>query len=154
MHEHYVYQWTTSLQVFALDAAFWKGSRRIKAVTKQDYSLLLGSNSNDNDDDFVLPPVFAGKGKSAQKRACSPNDVRLDRIESRQVELEDRLKRFKRNEDSLLQNVEIRKVSNQLQLCKTQFDSLNGVIMSMKSNIECLICTNGIEDESAVFACC
>ena len=34
MHEHYVYQWTTSLQVFALDAAFWKGSRRIKAVTK------------------------------------------------------------------------------------------------------------------------
>ena len=31
-------------------------------MTKQDYSLLLGGNY------FVLPPVFAGKGKSAGKR--------------------------------------------------------------------------------------
>ena len=118
-------------------------------MTKQDYSLLLGGNSDDDDDDFVLPPVFAGKGKSAGKRARSTNDVRLYRIESRQLELEDQLKRFKQKEDD-----EIRRINCQLQLSKAQFDSLNGVMMSMKSNIECLICTNGIEDESAVFACC
>lgn len=108
-------------------------------------TLLLGDNSDDDDDDFVLPPVFAGK---AGKRARSPNNVRLYRIESRQVEL-DQLKRFKQKEDD-----EIRRINCQLQLSKAQFDSLNGVMMSMKSNIECLICTNGIEDESAVFACC
>ena len=74
-------------------------------MTKQDYSLLLGGNSDDDDDDFVLPPVFAGKGKSAGKRARSPNDVRLDHIESRQVELEDQLKRFKQKEDDEIRRI-------------------------------------------------
>ena len=48
-----------------------------------------------------------------QERVCSPNDVRLDRIESRQVELEDQLKRFKQKEDD-----EIRRINCQLQLSK------------------------------------
>ena len=47
-----------------LGPAYWKGSRRVKAVTKQDYGLLHGGECDDKDDDEQLPPAFISGGKS------------------------------------------------------------------------------------------
>ena len=77
---------------FDIDALYWKGLRRIKAVSKQDYDLLLGSKSNaDSDDDDFMPLPYFGKGKS-RKRARSPvkfeNNARIKRLDVKLAYLE------------------------------------------------------------------
>uniref|UniRef100_A0A1X7VG24 Uncharacterized protein n=1 Tax=Amphimedon queenslandica TaxID=400682 RepID=A0A1X7VG24_AMPQE len=39
------------------DPSFWKGSRRIKAVTKSDYTLLFGGENESDDENFMPSPI-------------------------------------------------------------------------------------------------
>lgn len=140
---------------FDIDALYWKGSRKIKAVLKEDYDLLHGSTSNaDSDDDDFMPLPCFGKGKSRKRAARSPvkseHNARIKRLDVKLAHLEKQLSLLNKEEDEDSTS----NLRRSLEDTKAKLNSLKDTIQEIKSNLSCFICASIINREITVLPCC
>ena len=130
---------------------YWKGSRRIKAVTKADYDIL-----SDLRDSVPMSKVKAGPPVKKYKV-----DVRFEELESKLSTMENKIHCFESldaaKERLVVENnqlaASLKALEDEMRCKKKEMDALQKVVSTVKANLQCLIC-QALLIEGVILPCC